>query len=543
MSASSKKKLRNEQNAAAMTERQQQEIKEAKKLRLYTTLFTVAIVVMLVVVIATSVIESGIIQRNTTALTVGETKVSAAELNHYYVDTVNQYVNQAGEYISLFGIDPAKPLDEQYFNEEEGQTWSDYFLTSAQDNIQAMYAYYNAAMAEGFTLSDEAKTSIDNTISNFAMYAAVNGMSTDGYIAAVYGAGCNEDTMRHYAEVQMIASEFMTAKMESLSYTDADLREAEAENYNAYSSFDYNYYYLAANKFYEGGTKDEETGTTKYSDAEMEAGRAACEAAAKTLLTATTAKELDEAVAALEINAEATSAASTRHEDYLYSSVPAAIRDWVTASDRKAGDIELIANEYTPTDAEDSDTKSVAGYYVVLFEGTDANLENLVNVRHILVSYEGGTTDETTGAVTYSDEEKAEARKAAQEILDAFNAGEKTEEAFAVLATEKTTDTGSKDNGGLYEDVYPGQMVAAFNDWCFDSARKVGETALVETEYGVHVMYFVGESETTYRDFMIENALRNDDMAAFETSLIESNVLTVKDTSNIKTDLVLSSAS
>ena len=50
MSASSKKKLRKEQNAAAMTEKQLQEQKEAKKLRLYTGIFAVAIAVMILVV-------------------------------------------------------------------------------------------------------------------------------------------------------------------------------------------------------------------------------------------------------------------------------------------------------------------------------------------------------------------------------------------------------------------------------------------------------------------------------------------------------------
>ena len=41
MSASSKKKLRNEQQTAKMTEKQVAEQKEAKKLTLYTTIFVI----------------------------------------------------------------------------------------------------------------------------------------------------------------------------------------------------------------------------------------------------------------------------------------------------------------------------------------------------------------------------------------------------------------------------------------------------------------------------------------------------------------------
>ena len=544
MSASSKKKLRKELEAAAMTEKQLLEQKESKKLRLYTGIFAAVIAVMILVVAASRISSSGIIPRNTTALTVGGTKVSASELNHYYIDSVNNFLSNYGDYVSMFGLDTTKALDDQFYNEETEQTWSDYFLETATASAKNMYAIYNAAKAEGYTLSDEGKDSIDATLENLKLYATMYGFpSTDSYIAAMYGEGCNEKTYRQYAEVQMTAQEFATAKNESLTYDDAALRAEEAENFNAYSSFNYNYVYLAASSFYEGGTEDE-NGNKTYSDAEKEAGRAAAEAAAATLSAATTAEELDAAVAALELSS---TTKSTRCNDQLYANVPSVLRDWVTG-DRKAGNITVIPSESTTHNhAEgeectgDDGTTVVNGYYVVLFDNKNDNLNELVNVRHILVSYEGGTTDETTGTTTYSNEEKAAARKAALEILDTFNAGDMTEDSFAALATEKTTDTGSKDNGGLYENVYPGQMVTAFNDWCFDSARKSGDTGIVETEYGCHVMYFVGNSGTTYRDYMIESTLRSEAMTEWESQLIEAAELNVTNTSYVKTDLTLSS--
>ena len=114
----------------------------------------------------------------------------------------------------------------------------------------------------------------------------------------------------------------------------------------------------------------------------------------------------------------------------------------------------------------------------------------LVDVRHILVQVKGGTTDDS-GAVTYSDEEWETCRADAQAILDQWLAGEKTEESFAALATEKTEDPGSQATGGLYQQVYAGQMVQPFNDWCFDEARTYGDYDLVQTSYGYHVMFFV----------------------------------------------------
>ena len=112
-----------------------------------------------------------------------------------------------------------------------------------------------------------------------------------------------------------------------------------------------------------------------------------------------------------------------------------------------------------------------------------------VDARHILLTPEGGTTDEN-GTVTYSDEEWEACRAAAQAVLDEYLAGEQTEENFANLATEHSQDPGSAQNGGLYTDIYEGQMVKPFEEWCFDDARTEGETGLVKTDYGYHVMYF-----------------------------------------------------
>ena len=116
-----------------------------------------------------------------------------------------------------------------------------------------------------------------------------------------------------------------------------------------------------------------------------------------------------------------------------------------------------------------------------------------VNVRHILVMPEGGTTDEQ-GNTTYSDEEWAACEKKAQDILDTWLKGDATEDSFAALAEEHSEDPGSNTNGGLYENVYEGQMVETFNDWCFDESRTAGDYGLVKTTYGYHIMYYVSST-------------------------------------------------
>ena len=540
MSASDKKKTRHEQYVSQMTEKQQKEAKESKKLRLYTIIFAVVIVLMIGIVIATTFLRSGILERNTTAATInGDTKISAAELNHYYMDTVNQFMNQFSNYLSLTGLDSTKPLDEQIQDEETNTTWADYFLQDATKRMKSVYAVYNDAVAQGYTLSDTAKTQLDMTVSNMAAYAKIYGYPDAGsYIKAVYGQGCNEETYRQYAEIQLIASEYAKDHSESLTYDDAALRAAEAENFNAYSSYSYHSYFVGASHFYEGGTTDAD-GKTTYSDEEKQAGLKAAEKAAQDLLDQkpATAEEFDKAIGAMSINAD-TDAKSTVFDRVLYSQIGQIFRDWVTDAQRTAGDMTVIPNETETTNEDGTSTKTVTGYYVVMFDGATDNTFPLVNVRHILVPYEGGTTGEN-GQKTYTDEEKAAAKTKAEELLAQFTSGETTEDAFAALAKENSTDGGSKENSGLYEDVYPGQMVRNFNDWCFDESRKPGDTGIVESDYGVHVMYFVGDSETTYRDYMITNELRSADMAKWEESLAETVTVELVDTSKVNTDLVI----
>ena len=181
---------------------------------------------------------------------------------------------------------------------------------------------------------------------------------------------------------------------------------------------------------------------------------------------------------------------------------------------RQIGDLTVIVNE-----SGSGDNKTINGYYVVRFGGVNDNTFKLKNVRHLLVQYEGGTTDKN-GNKIYSDTEKAAAKLEAEKLLEEFKGGKMTELDFIAMAKKHSDDTGSKEEGGLYEDIYPGQMVTEFEEWCYDESRKAGDYGLVQTSYGWHIMYYVGESETNYRDFMIEADIHNEDMTKWMEDMI-----------------------
>ena len=155
------------------------------------------------------------------------------------------------------------------------------------------------------------------------------------------------------------------------------------------------------------------------------------------------------------------------------------------------------------------------------FAGVGKDQPN-VNVRHVLI-----TPDVAEGA---SEEKAAAAREVAktkaEELLATFEESP-SEEAFAQLAAANSEDPGSKDNGGLYEDVYPGQMVQTFNDWCFDPARQPGDTGIVETSYGFHIMYFVSKTDTYYWKSKAEQSIRTEKLYELLDSMLKEHPGTI----------------
>lgn len=146
-----------------------------------------------------------------------------------------------------------------------------------------------------------------------------------------------------------------------------------------------------------------------------------------------------------------------------------------------------------------------------------------VNIRHILLQPEDCTFDEHNYVV--ADEDQWEACRAeAQKVLDDWLADGGTEEAFGELAKELTADSNGE-QGGLYERVSQGQMVTAFDDWCFDESRTYGDSGLVKTEYGYHIMFYSG-SEYVWEYYAEQSVLsqKKNEIYSSASSELEINV-------------------
>ncbi len=197
-------------------------------------------------------------------------------------------------------------------------------------------------------------------------------------------------------------------------------------------------------------------------------------------------------------------------EDYNYASVREMLdTQFGTGSTEEAYltymQVHYYASKYMdgrydallPTDAEieayfEENKETLAEQSVTKESG------DVVDVRHILITPEGGTED-AEGNVTYTDAQWAAGLAEAEALLQQWKDGEATENSFAELAAEHSEDGGSSGNGGLYQSVTKDYMVEAFDAWIFDDARAAGDTDIVKTPFGYHIMYFVEKEAMWYR--------------------------------------------
>lgn len=547
MSASDKKKLRKEQSAAILSEKQRQEQAEAKKLKIYTISFVSVMIAVVVITLAVlgirAVNNSGIVQKATIAAVVGDRELNSVELGYYYNDAISNYYNEMYEmyesytdsYLQAVGLDTTKALDAQVYDQETGKTWADYFVEEAIEAAKSDFALYDLAKAENFQLPEDEQTTLDNMMSNLGTYAVLYGYSNaNQYLRAMYGYGADEDSYKAYTERSTVAAAYKQAHEDGLQYEDAAIREYEKDKVSKYNSYTYSSALLSYTDFLQGGTEDED-GKKTYSDVEKDAAREAMKVAAESLATSTTLDELKEAVKTANVNNESQLAVND-WKAVLHTTVTnVPLADWLADEARAEGDIAAI-----PVTTTENEKTIVNTYYVVYFDSKTDNSQAMANVRHLLVKFSGGSTDEETGETTYTDEEKAAAKTEADGYLKTWQEGDATEESFIELVKKHSDDTSAED-GGLFEDIHPdSNYVPNFLNWSIDPARKAGDTEVIETEYGYHVMYYVGADQMTYRDYMITNEMRAADQEKWYNGVLESVTTAVKDTSKMNLDIVLS---
>ncbi|MBE6991134.1 MAG: hypothetical protein E7430_00965 [Ruminococcaceae bacterium] len=488
MSASREKRKRREERAAGFgVESTSKKGLTAKQKSVLTSVISIVIAIAVFVVI---VANSGIIQQKAVAVSVGSEKVTAATFNYYYKDAYYNFLNTYGDIAGYF-FDASLPLEDQQYSED--QTWADYFTDTAVASAEQTMILSAAAREAGFELSQESIDTIDSSLETLeANVQSVGYASVKSYLSTYYGKGCRIDSYRSYLEDNYLASEYAASITDGFTYADDQLGEFYEANKDTYDTVDFRYFTVNAE-------------TAAEDDTDFDAAAALDDA--KAIADSMASQSQGNEQAFIDLAREnAPEGSEELYEDDAYTlnrfktkaNVNAAYAEWLFSADRVEGETTVIENGTT-------------GYYVVMFLSRSANDYDTVNVRHILVTPESDGED-----VEPTEEQWAAAEEIANDLYTQWQDGEATEESFAELADANSDDTGSVGNGGLYEGVYMGQMVTEFNDWCFDDAREVGDTEIVKTSYGYHIMYFSGYGDQYWRS-LADSGLRNEDYSAWYT--------------------------
>lgn len=486
MSASREKKARQQLHASGYVDPKTIKAEEERKAtKRANTLYAILGVAFVLVAVFTFVWNSGMVQRGATAATIEGEKYTAEEVGYFYHSAYNKWYQQMGAYASYFGLDVNSPLDAQMYDEEQGMTWADYFVDEGLSYMKWVLKAYDEAVANGveWTEADDAALAADKA--SMTDYAAENGISYQDLLKYNYGSYITEDTYEKFVRMETVANRYAQSVNDAFTFDNEVIEKHYNENVLDFDVADYELVTVSGSV----PTKDADGNEVEVTDAMKEEAMKKAKATAEEILAAFLASN-DLEAAAKDIEG----ATYSDRSGSTYSGTD--VLEWVFDDTRAANDATVI--------------EGTSDYSVVVFRDRGRNEYNTVDVRHILVSVDSTELDKESE--TYEAELealKAEAKTKADDILNQWLSGAKTEESFAALADELTEDGGSKGRGGLYTKIAKGDMVTEFNDWIFDESRKVGDAEVIYAEgTGYHVMYFVGEN-APYWQVQVEDTLRS----------------------------------
>ncbi len=426
--------------------------------------------------------------------TVDGTKVSIGMFNYYYSSMVTYYENYAN--YGYFDLDTSKDYDTQYTTDEDGNqiTWKEFFEKETLKEVEQLTAYYTAAVKKGVALTDTQKSTINEQIESLKTSASSQGVSLNDYIKTNFGEYCSESTLRLMLEQYYLSANYKAQLAAETKVSQEEIDAYFAENKSKYNTINFSYLMLEYDTSDEAAKEKSDKALNDY--LEKITDRDSMIALVPTVYRTYIEQEAANTMSSNEdiTEEEATKTAIASYEQRIDGTI--------TGTDTPFDDEmnEWLFSDNTPIGSKKSyvDESTGTAYLILKTEMATLLDDKTYSVRHILIQPEEdpAETDEN-GQQKYSKEQIEAVKPKAEEILNEFNNGDKTEYSFALLAEKYSTDTGSTSAsangafGGLYEGVVLGQMVPSFEEWSVDSQRQYGDTGIVESDYGYHIMFFI----------------------------------------------------
>ncbi len=489
MSASRTRKERQAELALGLTPKQKKELEDEKKRRRNFKIYTAIGIVAVIAVAFLLIWDSGVVQKNTTAITIGDKSYGVVDLDYYYYSAYSNYYS----YASYLGLDTDEDLDKQEYY--EGYTWHDLLCDTAVSSLTSVSMLVAEAEAEGYTLSEDGQATVDSYMSYASLYAALYSVTVDYYLQSSYGQYMTSSDYERILTDYMLATEYSEYKLASFEVTDDEIEDYYSENAATLDTLDYTCYYLT---FSRTGT-DDDGESYDLSDEEIEENRATTEAEMQ---------EIVDALAAGDTDTAAELATTYGASDYSnFSSISYyGFYDWLCDADSQAGSYALIEN----TNSSDV----VNGYFAIYINERYLDEYYPVNARVITISAEeddDGELDMDT-CLAY-----------AEEALAAFEISDMTGDDFGSIYDLYDDDLSY--DGGLIEEInksaYSNEEVIA---WLFADARVEGDYVMITDEDNgcCYLLYFESLCDTLYWKSVAISSLQSTKYSDWSTEVSEN---------------------
>jgi hypothetical protein len=395
------------------------------------------------------------------------------------------------------------PLKSQIYDEETGETWSDFFEKAALEQMKEDNKIYVAAMKANYRLPEEDRAKMEAEIENLRAMGYTSGFSNfNDYLRSAYGKSMTEEAYRKNAERSYLINSYIDHVKESFSYSPEDIESYYNENKHLLDTFTYRYFLVSADV-----NRDDYPDESSYESAKAEAVKAAGAKAEEYAARITDEQSFIDV--AREYDPEANKDDDATKRVYKGELLGAIYGEWLRDEARKTGDVSTF--------------EMANGYYVVMFLARDDNHYPTVNVQAVLVKQ--AAVNENTLPADDDDTAYEEAAAANKKIAeDAVNTifkewldGGATQEKLAELMETHRLEI-SAEESKLYENVYKNQL-PDIDNWIYHPDRKPGDhTVLYVDSVGYYILNFVGFGKQ-YSDILSDTKKRDKDLRDWKTSL------------------------
>lgn len=174
-------------------------------------------------------LNSGILQQNLKAVTIGGYDYTSAEYNYYYYSQYNSFIKQNKDELEELGFDSSIDEKKQEYNDE--MTWQEYFSSLAEQRMLEVTALNSMAEKEGYVFQDEVFQLVEEKIAD-AETAMLEDNITDleNYLLAYYNNGMTNKIFEEQLLNEVKADAYKASLKENQELTQNEIDEYLVNN-------------------------------------------------------------------------------------------------------------------------------------------------------------------------------------------------------------------------------------------------------------------------------------------------------------------------